>query len=69
MDSGERNSKWVMLLRSRKFWGSIIGLVSVLAVTFLGAQELPVEALVDAIVLIVSVFVASTALEDGLSRR
>jgi 4-hydroxybenzoate polyprenyltransferase len=69
MESMEQRSKWLMLLRSRKFWGSVVGLVSVLVVTFFGAQELPVEALVDAIVLIVSVFVASTALEDGLSRR
>ena len=62
-------NKWIALLKSRKFWGGVVGLASVLAVNFFGAQELPVDELVNAIVLIVSVFIASTALEDGLSRR
>jgi uncharacterized membrane protein len=57
------------LLQSRKFWISVVGLVSVLYVAATGREELPVDALVDAIVTIVGVLVASIALEDGLTRR
>lgn len=55
---------WVLaLLRSRKFWLSLVGLISVVWVA-LGNEELPVEQLVDAIVTIVGVLVAAIAAED-----
>lgn len=57
------------LLKSRKFWISVVGLISVIYVAVTGRDELPVEALVDAIVVIITVLVGSIALEDGLSRR
>lgn len=57
------------LLKSRKFWLSLVGLASVVYVAVTGRDELPVDALVDAIVTIVTVLVGSIALEDGLSRR
>ena len=62
------SSKLTNLLASRKFWASVIGLVSVLLVNFLGEEPLPVEDLVNAVMIVVAVFVGSTALEDGLSR-
>lgn len=61
-------SNLLFLLSSRKFWISVIGLASVLLVSF-GRPELPVDTLVDAIVAIVTVLVGSIAVEDGLSRR
>lgn len=57
------------LLMSRKFWVSVVGLISVLVAAFTGADELPVEDLVNAIVTITTVLVGSIAVEDGLSRR
>lgn len=60
--------KLLWLLQSRKFWASLIGLVSVLFVAF-GMPELPDEVMIDAIVKIIGVYVGSVAVEDGLSRR
>ena len=59
------DNKFITLLKSRKFWASLLGLVAVFVLQFTG-QEIPEELLVDAIVAIVGVFVAATALEDGL---
>lgn len=63
---GDNKIFWV--LKSRKFWASLIGLVSVLLVAF-GLPELPDETLIEAITTIVGIYVGSVALEDGLSRR
>lgn len=57
--------KWYMLIRSRKFWASLVGLAAVLILHFTG-QDIPTETIVDAIVAIIAVFVGATALEDGL---
>lgn len=61
-------NKLVWVLRSRKFWASIVGLVSVLLVAF-GLPELPDETLINAIVTIIGIYVGSVAVEDGLSNR
>lgn len=63
---GDNKIFWV--LKSRKFWASLIGLVSVLLVAS-GYAELPDETLVDAIVTIVGIYVGSVAFEDGMARR
>lgn len=65
---GTFQNKFLALLKSRKFWASLLGLVGVIVLAFTG-QDVDVEILIDAIVLIVGFFVGSTALEDGLSRR
>lgn len=65
---GSFQNKFVSLLKSRKFWASLLGLSGVLTLHFTGT-ELPVETLVNAIVAIVGLFTVSVALEDGLSRR
>jgi len=55
------------LLRSRKFWVSLVGLGAVAWVAS-GGGEVPEEKLVEAIVTIVGVFVGSTAIEDAASK-
>lgn len=58
----------VWVLKSRKFWASLIGLAAVI-IAALGLPELPEDKLIDAIVTIITVYVGSIAVEDGLSRR
>lgn len=53
----------LFLLKSRKFWIAVVSLASVLLVG-MGRAELPVGDIVDAIVTIVSVLIASIAAED-----
>jgi len=56
------------LFQSRKFWLSIIGLISVVYVTYTGNEPLPDQQLVDAIVTIVAVLVASFGAVDVAER-
>lgn len=54
-----------MVLKSRKFWATLIGVASVVLLHFTGAG-LPLEAVADVLKWLVGVFVAATAIEDGL---
>jgi hypothetical protein len=57
------------LLLSRKFWLSVVGLLSVIYVAVTGREPLPDEAIVEAIVTLVGVLVIAIGVEDGLSGR
>ena len=57
--------KFLDLLKSRKFWAAVVGLVFI----FLGERAgVDLAQLVEAVVVIVA-YIIGTALEDGLSRR
>lgn len=60
--------KLMWVLTSRKFWASVLGVVSVIGLA-LGYDELPADQAADLIVKIIAVYVGSIAVEDGLSRR
>jgi hypothetical protein len=53
----------LFLLKSRKFWLAAVTIVSMVLASQ-GRDELPVEAVADAIAIIVSVLIASIAAED-----
>jgi hypothetical protein len=60
-------NKFLLLLKSRKFWASLIGLIYVFLHSFLPDFPIPEDQLLSVVLLIVS-YVLGTALEDGLSR-
>jgi len=60
--------KLLLLLKSRKFWAAIVGLVLMIVKVF--APEFPLsEDQVLPIVLLLASYILGTALEDGLSRQ
>jgi hypothetical protein len=52
------------VLKSRKFWASLVGLAAVI-VLYASGQVLDEETIVNAIVAITGIFVGSTAIEDA----
>ena len=57
--------KFLDLLKSRKFWAAVVGLVFI----FLGERaDIDLAELTASVLVIVS-YIIGTALEDGLSRR
>lgn len=61
------SNKAMELLQSRKFWASLIGLLATLGIGLVSDVE--ATKLIDAIMIIVGIFVGGTALEDGLTKR
>lgn len=62
---------FLSLLRSRKFWAAVLGVVSVVLVN-LGLKELAPEqvtAITDAITWIISALIAGVAVEDAAQKR
>jgi hypothetical protein len=57
------------VFRSRKFWAALIGIATILYVAWSTQSAVPVEDIIDNIMIIVSVYIGSVAVEDGLSRR
>ena len=61
-------SKFLLLLKSRKFWAAVVGLVMLFVVEYV--PDFPFEpAEVEQFVWIIVSYILGTALEDGLSRR
>ena len=59
-------NKLVLLLKSRKFWAALLGIVGVVLVQVVGLPEASAELVTNAIMAIIGAFVIGTALEDGL---
>lgn len=59
------SNKFIRFLQSRKFWVSLIGLLSVAGIY--AGTDLEADKLVTAIQVIVGALVAGIAAEDGLS--
>lgn len=60
-------SKWMQLLRSRKFWAAVTGAVMVTVRVFVPDFPLEDDQVLGIVVVIVG-YILGTALEDGLSR-
>ncbi len=58
--------KWRQVVRSRKVWAGLIGLVLTLGLWWLG--EIDGHATVEALTWVVGIFIGAVALEDGLAQ-
>ena len=59
-------NKLLLLLKSRKFWAAILGVVGVLLVEVAGLSAESAELVTQAIMAIIATYILGTALEDGL---
>lgn len=57
--------KFKLLLRSRKFWAAVVGLVMIFVTTYVPDFPFNEEAILGIVLTIVS-YIVGTALEDGL---
>lgn len=62
------DNKFIDLLQSRKFWASLLGILGTLGFKAV-SPDVDSDTIINAIMVIVSVFVGSVALEDGLMKR
>ncbi len=62
-------NKFLALLKSRKFWAAILGVVGVLLTDLLSVAPDTAELITQAIIAIVGTYIIGTALEDGLSNK
>ena len=60
--------KFKVLLGSRKFWATLIGLIMTVVLAYVPDFPIPEDQILGIVLLIVS-YVLGTALEDGLSRQ
>ncbi len=61
-------SKFLSLLRSRKFWAAVVGLALVIVRAY--APDFPLqEEQVTAVVWVIAAYILGTGLEDGLRAR
>lgn len=63
------DNKLIWVLKSRKFWAAVIGLVAIFWTAYQSGTSLDPDTVVNAILGIVAAFIGATALEDGLSNR
>jgi len=66
---GNFENKLVSLLKSRKFWAAVIGVVGVTLVQLNVVDQAAADKLTEAIMVILGLFILGTGLEDGLARR
>lgn len=57
------------VLQSRKMWATLIGLILMVVTAIANKQPIDVNALVSGIVTLVGIYVASVAIEDGLTKH
>ena len=60
--------KFKLLLQSRKFWASVVGLVMVFVSHYVPDFPIPEDQILGLVLVIVS-YILGTALEDGLARK
>lgn len=64
------NTKLIAILKSRKFWASLIGLAFVVLTAYVDPRSLPfTQDQIVSFILVVVGYVLSVALEDGLRAR
>lgn len=57
------------VLQSRKLWSAIVGLIAILVTAWQSGAALDPDTVVNAIMVIVSAYMAAVALEDGMAKR
>lgn len=58
-------NKFVWVLKSRKFWAAIVGLIFILINAYLNQEQIDPDTVVTAIMGIVAAYIGAVAYEDG----